>query len=141
MLRPWRVRGKRRRGGGAKGPGGRARAAFVCSRINSRSYSASEAKMLNMSLLFGVVVSIRTPWPGSELRHRTERARLQCTRTRRRLRRAEGEIMMRDQPFHAFESAEEAGLLAKAIVDTVREPLLARPGSADHPSWPAAPST
>jgi hypothetical protein len=32
--------------------------------------------------------------------------------------------MMRDQPFHAFESAEEAGLLAKAIVDTVREPLL-----------------
>jgi hypothetical protein len=31
---------------------------------------------------------------------------------------------MRDQPFHAFESAEDAGLLAKAIVDTVREPLL-----------------
>src|SRR3954466_11559425 len=32
--------------------------------------------------------------------------------------------MMRDEPFHTFESAEDACLLAKAIVDTVREPLL-----------------
>lgn len=32
--------------------------------------------------------------------------------------------MMRDEPFDAFESAENANLLAKAIVDTVREPLL-----------------
>src|SRR5215212_6871252 len=32
--------------------------------------------------------------------------------------------MMRDEPFHAFESAEDACLLAQAIVDTVREPLL-----------------
>src|SRR5215211_291384 len=32
--------------------------------------------------------------------------------------------MMRDEPFHTFESAEDACLLAQAIVDTVREPLL-----------------
>src|SRR4051794_25416536 len=32
--------------------------------------------------------------------------------------------MMRDEPFHAFESAEDGCLLAQAIVDTVREPLL-----------------
>ena len=32
--------------------------------------------------------------------------------------------MMRDEPFLAFESAEDACLLAQAIVDTVREPLL-----------------
>jgi two-component sensor histidine kinase len=32
--------------------------------------------------------------------------------------------MMRDESFLAFESAEDACLLAKAIVDTVREPLL-----------------
>src|SRR3954465_4450536 len=33
-------------------------------------------------------------------------------------------IMMRDESFLALESAEDACLLAKAIVDTVREPLL-----------------
>lgn len=32
--------------------------------------------------------------------------------------------MIPDEPFVPFESAEDAGLLAKAIVDTVREPLL-----------------
>src|SRR5829696_5782083 len=32
--------------------------------------------------------------------------------------------MMRDAPFQTFESAEDACLLAQAIVDTVREPLL-----------------
>jgi len=32
--------------------------------------------------------------------------------------------MMRDESFLALESAEDACLLAKAIVDTVREPLL-----------------
>src|SRR3954469_7388139 len=32
--------------------------------------------------------------------------------------------MMRDEPFQTFESAEDACLLAQAIVDTVREPLL-----------------
>jgi hypothetical protein len=31
---------------------------------------------------------------------------------------------MLDQPLQAFESGEHAFLLAKAIVDTVREPLL-----------------
>ena len=31
---------------------------------------------------------------------------------------------MRDEPFHPFDRAEDDGLLARAIVDTVREPLL-----------------
>jgi nitrogen-specific signal transduction histidine kinase len=32
--------------------------------------------------------------------------------------------MIRERPFEPFESAEDASLLAQAIVDTVREPLL-----------------